>query len=89
MITWADLFGVSYIAPELNSNTFLDSSDCFVRLQKNSLPVSVVLTRRENLLVPDDRIGFFFEPCMASQKRLMKRTDTFTCKLQDPTKIHQ
>ena len=44
MITCADLFGVSYRVCELNSNTFLDSSDCFVRLRKNSLPVSVVKT---------------------------------------------
>ena len=42
MITCAYLFGVCCRSRGLNSNTFLDSSDCFVRLRKNSLPVSVV-----------------------------------------------
>ena len=42
MITCAYLFGVCCRSRGLNSNTFLDGSDCFVRLRKNSLPVSVV-----------------------------------------------
>ena len=42
VITCTYLFGVSCRARGLNSNTFLYSSDCFVRRRKNSLPVSVV-----------------------------------------------
>ena len=43
VITCAYLFGLSCRARGLNSNTFLDSYDCFVRLRKNSLHVSVVI----------------------------------------------
>ena len=43
VITCAYLYAISCSARGLNSNTFLDSSDCLVRLRKNSLPVSVVL----------------------------------------------
>ena len=38
-----DHVGVSCRPRGINSNTFLDSSNCFARLRKNSLPVSVVL----------------------------------------------
>ena len=45
VITCTYLFGVSYTCRPrgLKSNTFLDSSNCFVSLRKNSPPVSVVL----------------------------------------------
>ena len=34
--------GVSYRLRGLNSNTFLDSGNCFALLRKNNLPVAVV-----------------------------------------------
>ena len=56
VITCAYLLGVSCRARGLNSSTFLDSSDCFVRLRKSSLPVSVV----SNLVFPKG-------PCCGAQ----------------------
>ena len=41
-------FGVSYRPRGVNANTFLDSSNCFARLRKNSLPVSVVRPKMES-----------------------------------------
>ena len=51
VITCAYLFGVCCRSRGLNSNTFLDSIDCFVRLRKNSLPVSVVFVLSSSLLL--------------------------------------
>ena len=65
MITCAYLFGVCCRSRGLNSNTFLDSSDCFVRLRKNSLPVSVVayikaLVNEDNHIVADTLLPMMF-----------------------------
>ena len=51
VITCTHLFVVSCRERGLNSNTFLDSSDCFVCLRKNSLPVSVVMTNHRGALL--------------------------------------
>ena len=60
MITCASLFGVSYKPCGLNSNTFLDSSNCFARLRENCFgskwePINLLLRRITLTLLPHAR----------------------------------